>query len=64
MFHIASAIQVAEAKGRQCISKQSDLLLSDHPEPYKLPELVQIWTVADMVADMVAAVQVEEAGGQ
>ncbi len=64
MFCTEFATQVAEAKGQQCISKQEDPTGSGHPEQYKQQKLVQIRTVADMVADMVAAVQVEEAGGQ
>ena len=55
---------MAEAEGQQWISKQEDPKGSGHPEPHLLPELVQIQTAADMVADLVAAVQVEEAGGQ
>jgi hypothetical protein len=56
MFHI----EAAEAEGQPCISKQENPKGSDHPEPYKLQELVHLLSVADMVA----VVQMEEAGGQ
>ena len=60
MFRIASAIQAAEAKEQQCISKQEDPKGADHPEPCTVQELGQIRSVADVIA----GVQVEEAGGQ
>ena len=59
MFRSASAVQATEAKGQQCISKQEDPKGSDHPEQCTLQELGQ----SQSVADMVAGVQVEEAGG-